>query len=92
MTDYALDVTLTAGPCWIPFDGDDLVTGVMHVSPECPGNAVAIFHEGGQEEAEAWCRDNDDWLEILETGVLPDRFFGSVDENSGVSTQEDATP
>ena len=64
---WLLDVTNRVGelPCFCPYEEltGMIMTGLNVIADKCPGELIGVFHEGGQEAVEKWCRDNQDWHE-----------------------------
>ena len=70
---YVIDATIDTPPglfCFCPIEGDiggdhTIVTGMMHVDEDPPGEIVAIVHEDGQEAVEKFMERRADDLDAL---------------------------
>jgi len=61
--DWLLDLTyLEDGVVsFIPYEDEELYTGMVMVSDRCPGNLLGVCHIDGRQVAEAWVNVHPDW-------------------------------
>lgn len=57
---WVVDVSF-ATPCFVPYIGGELITGMNLVQDHSPGELVGIIHCAGQEAVEAYCAAHPDW-------------------------------
>jgi hypothetical protein len=60
--EWVLDVTLSM-PVFCPYERetDEIVTGFMMMTKECPGKFVGIIHMDGNAALEKWIAEHPDW-------------------------------
>ena len=61
--DWLLDLTYLENGVisFIPYENEELYTGMAVISDHCPGNLLGVCHADGSQVAEDWVNTHPDW-------------------------------